>query len=100
MAGPMNPPRFPMELMSPTAAAAADAVRETVGSTQKGEGQKELAQAVRQSQNMTIAKDCPGITLSPRNTAVHAKPPPECFRRSLLWSEDRPDKYMTTMLRA
>src|SRR5207244_300807 len=80
--GPMKPPRFPIELIRPIDAAAADAESETVGNTQKGGGQQEAAMPSSASQTITAAKGCPGIALSARKNPVAARATLACFFRS------------------
>src|SRR5438094_8134464 len=83
-------------LMRPMATAPAEALRVSVGSAQKGEGQKYAAKPVRQSQAITAAKGWPGIVLPTRKRAVAACPATQCHLRSPLRSEDCPDTITLT----
>src|SRR4029453_17924826 len=78
-------------LMKPMETAAADAVRVSVGSAQKGDGQKYAANPVRQSHVITTANGCPVIALPARSTAVVAMPPAQCHFRSPVRSADCPE---------
>ena len=85
--GPKNPPRFPSELISPIEAAAADSLRNVVGTAQNA-GWKEKYPAQTRLNRQTVS-----TTFVPNNTARSKLTPLEnigiaaCHRRSQDLSE-------------
>src|SRR4051794_19222096 len=88
--GPMNPPRFPMELIRPNDAAAADAPNVLVGRTQNVGGHAMVVAAVSASQVMINGKGWPGIAESGKKMAPASNGTTQWSLRSLLRSEDLP----------
>src|SRR4051812_48227939 len=88
--GPMNPPRFPMELMRPSDAAAADAPNVLVGRTQNTGGQAMVVAAVRASQIMISGNGWPGTAESGKKMAPASSGTTQWSLRSPLRSEDLP----------
>src|SRR5216110_4107688 len=91
MYGPTKPPRFPNELIRPIAAAAADSVRNAVGSGQKP-GKYPSAPAATMQKAATTSHGFPPARTTSRYPAVPSIIAlAACQRRSPVRSDDQPN---------
>jgi len=87
--GPMNPPTFPIVLMKPMDAAAADSPMVIVGNTQNGGDHAHNIMPVMLSQIMVTTKGCPGMVIIANDNPAIIRGIAVCSLRSRSLSDDR-----------
>src|SRR5438093_13383596 len=94
--GPRNPPRLPKELMSPIEAAAADSLKNAVGSAQKLGRYASAPAATKQKLKTASTVFSPAATLSPSAVPATSIGTAVCQRRSRVRSDDQPTRSIAT----